>query len=152
KILCKGSAQFASQFVGNSPISVQRYDIGPSPVVTLVMQWRKDKVTFMKFDMDDIHLGALPSVPSKAWTTASQAPDNAPVPNDPNFMISTPSDLLEYIPDTNRVTPYPANTPAPPRSCARLHLNFWLGNFPGRLADGTNPPPGSRQEVLITNF
>jgi hypothetical protein len=162
QILCRGNAQFATQQVPRSAISVQRYDIGSNTEVTLVMQWRAGQVTFLKYNSGNIHLGALPSAPDETWTKQSQVPANAPVPANPNFKIATPTvpnnptspDSLEvFIPDPTIVTENPPYTPKPTRSCARFHLNIWLGNFPMGTSSG-NPGPtnGLKQEVIITNF
>jgi D-isomer specific 2-hydroxyacid dehydrogenase, NAD binding domain len=153
QILCKGNAQFAIQDFTKSKVSVQRYDIGSYTAITLVMQWRPGIVTYLKYDTDNIHLNNLPSAPAATWTKDSQVPNNAPVPNDPNFKIATPLELAPFIPNPITVTPNPPSTPRPLRSCARFHLNIWLGNFPQQTG-GSNPGPtnGLKQEAVITNF
>jgi hypothetical protein len=146
RILCRGNAQFATQDFSQSKISVQRYDIGSITEVTLVMQWRRDHVKFLKFNRGGIHLGQLPSTPDATWTKDSQVPDNAPVPTG-EFNITTPAELSNFIPHILR--PPHVN---PPRSCARFHLNFWMGNNINN--ESPHPPPTNnlKQEVVITNF
>jgi hypothetical protein len=153
QILCKGNAQFAIQDFTKSKIGVQRYDIGSYTAITLVMQWRPGVVTYLKYDTDNIHLSNLPSAPAATWTKDSQVPNNVPVPNNPSFKITTPLELALFIPNPITVTPNPPRTPAPFRSCARFHLNIWLGNFP-QQSGGSNPGPtsGLRQDAVITNF
>jgi hypothetical protein len=131
QILCKGNAQFAIQNFIKSKVSVQRYDIGSYTAITLVMQWRPGVVTYLKYDTDKIHLSNLPSAAAATWTKDSQVPSNPPVPNNPNFKIATPVELAPFIPNPITVIPNPPVASPPPRSCARFHLNIWLGNFPG---------------------
>jgi hypothetical protein len=153
-ILCKGNAQFATQKVVDSEISVQRYQIPVNTTtVTLVMQWRQGQVTFLKYNSGNIHLAALPSTPAQTWTTKMQVQDKIPpVPNIESFNITTPDEPIKFIPNPAKVDPDPRDTPNPPtQSCARFHLNFWLGNFP-KAVKKKNPPPSARQEVVITNF
>jgi hypothetical protein len=155
KILCKGNAQFATQRVPESEISVQRYDIGSNVTeMTLVMQWRQGHVTFLKFNGGNIHLNSLPTTPTETWTTDVQVRNNtAPVYTDSSFKVTTPAELSRFIPDPTRVTPEPPGARGPTQSCARFHLNFWLGNYK-KMKNGKNPGPtdNKRQEVIITNF
>jgi hypothetical protein len=96
--LCKGNAQFAVQDFSQSPLSVQRYDIGNIQVVTLVMNWHMghQPVTFEKYN--------------GAFTFQT-------LPTTPNYVWTTPSLLDNFIPSTTN-----------PASCERFHINFWLGN------------------------
>jgi hypothetical protein len=48
--LCELNAQFALQDYTKKSGLVKRYDAGPTNKITLVMRWRKGKVTFEKYD------------------------------------------------------------------------------------------------------
>jgi hypothetical protein len=144
KTLCLGDAQFATQLVPKSAISVKRYDIGSTQVITLLMTWLAGgkPVTFQKYDgaVTLAQLRGAPPLPVAEWEQ-----QNPIVPKD--FMTTTPSALDRFIPSVETVTPNPPGTPAPPQSCARFHINFWLGNYGANHA-----PPRLPQEVVITNF
>jgi hypothetical protein len=151
-ILCKGSAQFATQLVPKSAISVQRYDIGLNiNEITLVLQWREGEVKFLKFD-GAFTLSNLPQSPARhtlTWTTPT------PLLATQYFQVATPAALRPFI--STVVSPSNSSyTPRPTKSCARFHLNFWLGYFQGPRqgggCPGCNPGPSTRQEVIITHF
>jgi|GEM_PF-1203953 len=133
--LCQGSAQFATQIYTQSSSSVQRYDIGSTQVVTLVMRWHNEgqPVTFEKYN-GAFTLDTLPPAPVETWT----APQ--PLSGGDNLKTTT-------IPALNVFIPSHTST-----SCERFHINFWMGNFSNPPHDGPNPPPGSPQEATITNF
>jgi hypothetical protein len=154
RVLCGGSAQFATQLVPKSEISVQRYDTGSNiSQITLVMQWRHDKVTFLKFN-GAYTLDTLPTPGTgETWTKKGEVRKGTqPVYTDNSFKVPTPDELARFIPNPKEVKPNPKDTPTkPPQSCARFHLNLWFGNFPMAVNE-VNPPPTSRQEVIITNF
>jgi hypothetical protein len=84
----------------------------------------------------------LNNLPTPANVLWKEDPDIHPTP--PNFKtkpekMDKPADILkEFIPDHTA------------QSCERFHINFWFGHYPG--TGGVNPPPSSRQEVIITNF
>jgi hypothetical protein len=144
KTLCNGDAQFATQLVPKSAISVKRYDIGSTQVITLIMRWSAGgkPVIFEKYDgtVTFAQLKDAPALPVVEWEEKNPA-----VPKD--FMTKTPSALDRFIPSVETVTPNPPDTPAPPESCERFHINFWLGNYGANHA-----PPRLPQEAIITNF
>jgi hypothetical protein len=142
KTLCHGNAQFALQLIGNAdkdkgPLMVDRYNIGDSTEVTLVMRWHERDVKFEKYT--GAHsLDNLPGAPHDKWQDDL---DRHPTPS--NFKTDPPKeppekDLRNFIPV------HTAN------SCERFHINFWFGNY--SAGQNSNPPPSSRQEVIITNF
>jgi len=147
--LCKGNAQFALQKIDNfennggpsakqGPLMVDRYNIGDNTQVTLVMRWRERDVTFEKYT-GARSLNNLPGAPHDKWQDDL---DRHPTP--PDFKTDPPKappeeDLRNFIPV------HSAN------SCERFHINFWFGNY-SKSQNGINPPPGSPQEVIITNF
>jgi hypothetical protein len=47
--------------------------------------------------------------------------------------------------------PADRNPWVPADGCQQFHLNLWMGNY-ARASNGFNPPPASRQEVVVTNF
>ncbi len=133
--LCKGNAQFATQLVDKAANSVQRYDIGGSETVTLVMRWRKgDPVTFEKY-AGAYTLETLPRPVDETWNTSQMF-------TAANLKTATAADLNSFIPQASD---------ASPPACERFHVNFWMGNY-GGTKNGLNPPPSSKQEVVITNF
>ena len=152
--LCKGDAQFALQKIDNAfnsqdpnnggpsptqgPLMVDRYNIGDSTEVTLVMRWHERDVTFEKY-RGAVSLDKLPGAPHDKWQDDL---DRHPTPSD--FKTEPPKeprteDLRNFI---------PLHTPT---SCERFHINFWFGNYQ-QTNNGVNPPPSSPQEVIITNF
>ena len=128
-ILCNGNAQFALQDFTQALGMVNRYDIGTSGVVTLVMKWRPGTVTFQQY---------------------AGAPTLADLPTaTPNYSW-TPEGLSDYIPNTG--------TEAAP-ACQRFHLNLWLGNYYNtswiklsQYAPHAGPTNGLPVEVVIKNF
>ena len=136
-VLCEGNAQFATQDFTQSSISVQRYDIGAVPVVTLVMRWHKggQPVTFEKYK-GAFTFATLPTARNYTWSPPS-------APQFPNFKTTTSAVLDNFIPN-------PADT-VPPPSCERFHINFWLGN-PLGASPHPGPSNGQVQDAVITNF
>ena len=71
KTLCDGDAQFATQLVPKSAISVKRYDIGSTQVITLVMSWLAGgkPVIFEKYDgaVTFAQLDHAPTLPVVEW-------------------------------------------------------------------------------------
>jgi hypothetical protein len=143
RILCKGDAQFALQKIDNpetnggpdriqGPLMVDRYNIGDNSQITLVMRWRRDKVTFEKYTGAK-SLNNLPGAPDIRW---QEDPDIQPTP--PDFKTDPSPEIKKFIVE------HTAN------SCERFHINFWFGNYSANTIP--SPPPGSRQEVIVTNF
>jgi hypothetical protein len=100
------------------------------------MRWRKGNVpvTFEKYAGSHT-LNNLPKPVEATWNTGQMFTAT-------NLKTTTPADLNEFIPQASD---------ASPPACERFHLNFWMGNFPQSM-NGLNPPPASKQEVVITNF
>jgi hypothetical protein len=132
---------------------VDRYNIGDNTEVTLVMRWHLKKVKKviggkeMEVEEPEVifekysgahSLNNLPGAPHDKWQDDL---DRHPTPQ--NFKTDPPKeppekDLTKFI---------PAHTAS---SCERFHMNFWFGNYSANK--NPNPPPSSRQEVIITNF
>jgi hypothetical protein len=148
--LCEGDAQFALQKIDNpegnggpspiqGPLMVDRYNIGDSREVTLVMRWHERNVLFEKYS-GAVSLDKLPAATHDKWQADL---DRNPTPSDfktrpPNESPKPEEDLSAFIPV------HAAN------SCERFHINFWFGNYSANK--NPNPPPSSRQEVIVTNF
>jgi hypothetical protein len=134
--LCRGNAQFAIQDFTQASDSVQRYDIGAVDTITLVMRWRKggQPATFERY-AGAYTLDTLPPPVDVPWNPGQ-------TPSAKNLKTQTAANLNEFIPQAGD---------ASPPACERFHVNFWMGNF-RQTSNGLNPPPGSRQEIVITNF
>jgi hypothetical protein len=150
-VLCKGNAHFAVQDFSQNVDSVQRYDIGSSQEVTLVLRLRKDSVKFEKYS-GSFNLKNLPSTRQEKWST----PQPLTIPQNGNVDVLLPVGqglgLKQFIPVLHQ-----PNVNSSPTTCAQFHINFWLGNNIDNLNNNSNnphPPPTSmlKQEVIITNF
>jgi hypothetical protein len=75
----------------------------------------------------------LPSAPDYAWQRVPVTPPAAA-----DFTTAPPTSLNDFIPDHTAT------------SSGRFHINFWFGNY--SAGENPNPPPSSKQEVIITNF
>jgi hypothetical protein len=85
--LCKDNAQFALQVFTKAPGMVQRYDIGHTNKITLVMRWREGQVTFEKYN--GIHkLDNLPTQEKVEWTTPRELKHFVPTPGCARFHIN----------------------------------------------------------------
>jgi hypothetical protein len=78
-------------------------------------------------------LANLPSAPDYAWQRVPVTPPAAA-----DFTTAPPTSLYDFIPDHTST------------SSERFHINFWFGNY--SAGENPNPPPSSKQEVIITNF
>jgi hypothetical protein len=150
-VLCKGNAQFAIQDFSQNVDSVQRYDIGSSQEVTLVLRLRKDSVKFEKYT-GSFNLKNLPSTKQEKWST----PQPLTIPQNGDFDVLLPVGqglgLKQFIPVLHQ-----PNVNNSPTTCAQFHINFWLGDNISNLDTNSNnphPPPTTmlKQEVIITNF
>jgi hypothetical protein len=84
-VLCKGNAQFAIQDFSQMANSVQRYDIGSSQEVTLVLRLKKDSVKFEKYK-GSYTLNTLPSAMEADWIT----PQPLTIPQSGNLYVLLP--------------------------------------------------------------
>jgi hypothetical protein len=121
--LCQGNAQFALQDFTKAAGMVNRYDIGHTNKVTLVMKWRADQVTFEKYN--GVHtLNNLPKA---------------------DYEWKTPGDLKDYVPTAPSCQRFHINL-----WLGNYYDTNWkhLPDF----APHAGPTNGQEVEVVITNF